>query len=255
MAFDKLKGLVSDVKTTANKHLNQENLNRLVDGVKSAATDVKNSVTEYVNQDPTERAIAKLNREKEANLKRASLMLSIDFRKENGNAKFYIDNNYDAPYNQQQWQELYEELSAKEDPQALAPMYNAVVVSEYGYFIRRGLEPLEAKIVRFIPGKNDEVSCTFIYEPYTYKKNPSAAIKPSVPRYNPQTTGADTGGANAPLSYHEKKEIEDAKRKYTNAMSDAALNKGRPTQAVYDGAEARAKAEYMKVLAKYAGRK
>lgn len=253
MAFDKLKGLAGNVKNAASHYLNQENMDRIVGDVKNAAVDVKNSMTEYLNQDPTERAIAKMQKEKEDHLKKASFILSTDFRQDAAGHKFYIDNNYDAPYNQTQWLKLYEELSTKEDPQALAPMYNAVVVSEGGYLVRRGLEPLYAKVIRFVPGENDEVTHTYAYEPYTYKKNPRPVKRAQTTQYRaPAQTGQP---ANAPLSIAEKLEIDKAKRAYEDAVSNARNYGDGPRRAIFEGQETRAHAEYMRVLAKYAGRK
>lgn len=220
-----------------------------MDTVQQAISGSDKSVSDY-----DKKAIADLNKRKEANLKKASKVLAKDFSAKAARYRFFMNNNYDEPYSQRQWMELYEQNRASGDPQSLVPMYNAVSVDENGYLIRRGLEPMEHSYQKLNPGVNDEISNTFAVEPYTYKK---AKYAMAAGNHATATSTARTSAqADNRLSFAEKKEIDDAKRRYEEAVRNASGYNGSQVMAdIYANAEKRAYADYMRVLAKYAGRK
>lgn len=111
----------------------------------------------------------KMAKKKAKMRKKASKILAKDFGGSAAGYTFYINHDYDHPYTQAEWIKLHDKLLIADNPEAIAPMYNAIVV-EYGYYIRRGLEKLNHSGEYFSPGKNDRVSDEYAIEPYTYRK-------------------------------------------------------------------------------------
>lgn len=233
MAFDKLKDLLGEVVDTVQKTVADLDKNPLADLDKIA--------------------IAKMDKQKEANRKKAPRIIAKDFSSDARRCKFYLNNNYDEPYSQGQWMEMYREICAQNDPQLLAPMYNAIVVDEGGYYLRRGLEKLVC--VSFAPGVNDEISMTFAVEPYTYKKVKRTQTAQSSTSARSTSSARATSPSGNMLSYSEQNEISEAKRRYERAVARASGYSGSKMLAEMNAdEEKRAYAEYMRVLAKYAGR-
>lgn len=234
MIFEKLKDILNDVVGTVQQTVSGSD--------------------KSVFSDYDKKAIADMNKRKEANLKKASKILAKDFSQKAARYRFYMNNNYSDPYNQRQWMELYEKNKSTGDPQALVPMYNAIVTDENTYMIRRGLELVEHRYQQLKPGVNDEISNTFAVEPYTYTKAKYAMAAAN--RSDAASSVRCSAQADNSLSFAEKKEIEDAKRRYEEAVRNASGYNGSPVLAdIYANAEKRAHADYMRVLAKYAGRK
>ena len=211
--------------------------------------------------DSLEKATAKMNREKNAILKNASKMLAQDFSAENARSDFYIDNNYSKPYSQSEWIALYNKLSAQDDPQALTPMYNAIVVRENGKYFRRGLEYLRTKYIEFAPGENDQITHTYAVEPYTYKKTRSTAgrtaARPAQTVSAPRTPSYSAPVQSQPapkkeLYAWERAELNNAKARYERAVGETKRHP--ESRAIYESLEKKAHADYMAVLARYAGR-
>lgn len=307
--LDKLKDLMGnamdDAKDVAVEHLGQETVDEAICAMgklKDLVGDTVHSAVEYLEQDSVERAIAKMERQKEdapakeakklaqeaaakeaqdkQKLKRAAELLAGDFDETNKGDVFFINNNYDEPYTQSEWAELYKKLKLEKDPQALVPMYNAVVVNSKGYFRRRGLnlDKYSFKICAY-KGIGDKIEPEHAIEPYTYHKRLEFqeskiwnALMEKYPNwlyaYRPTDSssgassgsysGASMGSGPAPsrgLSSTEKAELDRAKRKYEDAVARASYHRGDKVKtSVYDDAEKRAHAEYMRVLAKYSGR-
>ena len=130
----------------------------------------------------------------------------------------------------------------------------SIVVDESGYYSRRGLETLCG--VRFAPGENDEISMTYAVDPYTYKKVKRAQTAQSSTSTRSTSSARSTSQSNNILSYTEQNEINEAKRRYERAVARASGYSGSKMLAEMNAdEEKRAYAEYMRVLAKYAGRK
>lgn len=136
-----------------------------------------------------EKADKKIEKRKK---KQDPAFLGKDFHGQNSKSTFYIDNNYDKPMTQSQFTKWWDTAQQKienmpvETPEdqkkkqaaedkVYAQRYNAIVVSEHGRYMRRGAEPLEAKVITFIPGENDKIANGYFIEPYKYKK--SGAVK------------------------------------------------------------------------------
>ncbi len=111
--------------------------------------------------------------------------LAKDLTSKNSKSTFYIDNKYDKPMNQNQWQTWLdkqqqkidgmtspEEQDKKDKAQAKfdAQRYNAIVVDENNYMMRRGAEDMEHAYQQLKPGINDEIRNGYFMEPYKYKK-------------------------------------------------------------------------------------
>lgn len=322
--LDKLKGLVDDAmddaKDVAVQHLGQETVDEAICAMgklKDLVGDTVNSAMEYLEQDSVERAIAQRERKlewekanapkieakklaqqaayeeakKKEKLKKAAEALAGDFDVKHKDDLFFINNNYDEPYTQSEWAELYKKLKADKDPQALVPMYNAVVVNSEGYFRRRGLNlDKDYFSIQDYLGHGDKIEPKNAIEPYTYRKrlefeetkmtnalrkkyhwerayeNEMSKIRISSRSssgfssgsYSGSYSGASAGSSPAPsrgLSSTEKAELDRAKRKYEDAVARASYHRGDKVKtSVYDDAEKRAHAEYMRVLAKYSGR-
>ena len=114
----------------------------------------------------------KMAKKKAKMRKKADKIHAKDFKGCAARYTFYLNHDYDNPYTQTEWGELFKRaLLAQErgDPDAMVPFYNAIVVED-GYYVRRGLENLKNSLIPFNPGKNDEVSYDYAIEPYRYKK-------------------------------------------------------------------------------------
>ena len=210
----------------------------------------------------------------EEKLRKAPRILAADFKKNMEECTFFINHNYDQPYTQSQWAELYKELNAKNDPQALIPMYNAIAVNSHGRILRRGLEKNLDGISHFSIDSTDKLSDKHAVEPYTYQKkytllqcaefyeaHPQWARKIPVSSHSSSGQSSYTAyrapARNQPakrqeLHAWERAELNNAKHRYMHAVDEA---KRHPESArIYESLEKKAHADYMRVLTKYAGR-
>lgn len=138
-----------------------------------------------------EKADKKIQKRKE---KQDPQFIAKDFHGQNAKSTFYVDNNYDKPMTQDEWRAWLDKQQAKidnmpaEDDASIekrdkaqqkldAQRYNAIVVNQHGRYMRRGAEPLEAKVITFVPGENDRIANGFFMEPYKYKKSGSVKQK------------------------------------------------------------------------------
>ena len=215
------------------------------------------------------------NKEK---LKKARHILAADFKKDMEECTFFMNHDYDHPYTQSQWAELFKELQAKNDPQALIPMYNAVAVNSHGTIVRRGLEKSLNGLSHFYIGSTDKLSDKHAVEPYTYKDKYTllqrAAFYEAHPEwkrdlhvnsdhsYRHSASASSNNVYSAParsqpakrqeLHAWERAELNNARHRYLNAVNQT---KRHPRSArIYESLEKEAYADYMRVLAKYSGR-
>ena len=149
-------------------------------------------------------------------------------------------------------------------------MYNAIAIDSRGMMRRRGLEkPVFSGLSRLDIHFNDELSKYHAVEPYTYNKcsyHQKEAFYEAHPEqkisfpFSSESSSARSEGytdyrQNRGLLPYEKAELDRAKRKYENAVSRASYHRGDKVKTgVYDDAEKRAHADYLRVLAKYSGR-
>ena len=162
-------------------------------------------------------------------------------------------------------------------------MYNAIVLFDGdeltgGWLRRRGLETFYSiwdsrQFGKFSPGINDKISDLYAIEPYTYHKATldqwSAFHKAHPIWYQEVVHRSSSQSASAPnISYSAPAQNQPQKRQGLNAYERAELNqaKGRYERAVgatkrhpesariYEAQEKQAYADYMRILAKYAGR-
>ena len=110
-------------------------------------------------------------------------IIKRDLSAEYARATFYIINDYSHKMCQADWQKFCQERidpsldkNSPEYAEAVAPIMNAIVVNE-GYYLRRGMEDMSRKLVRFMPGVNDMISLNYFVEPYKYVKNHALAAK------------------------------------------------------------------------------
>lgn len=102
--------------------------------------------------------------------------------------------------------------------------------------------------VQFQAGVNDQISLNYFVEPYEYVKNDNRRATPAQPR----TTTVSHNSSSDRLTLEEKRELDRAEQKYNYAIRMASRN---PNREIAANEEKRAHAEYMRVLAKYAGKK
>lgn len=120
--------------------------------------------------------------------------LTKDFHAQNSKSTFYIDNDYSKPMTQNEFTKWLDSKQSKIDDMPVetpedqkkkesaqlkldAQRYNAIVVDEDGRYMRRGAEPLEAKVITFVPGENDRIANGYFMEPYKYKKSSTVKKK------------------------------------------------------------------------------
>lgn len=168
---------------------------------------------------------------------------------------FYMNNDYDNGYSQSEWLKLFKESVAdkewdknsEEFAEAVAPFINAIVIAEEGHYFRRGFEFIENTLTPFRPGYNDRISLNYFVEPYEYVENEVRRANPA----QPKTTVSHNSSSDR-LTLDEKRELDRAEQKYNFAIRMASRN---PNREIAANEEKRAHAEYMRVLAKYAGKK
>lgn len=186
--------------------------------------------------------------------KKAEILLKKDMSSKYARCTFYINNDYDNEYSQSEWLDYYKECTegldkdSKEYTEAVAPFINAIVVSNIGHYIRRGCEFRENTGEVFVPGRNDRISLNYFVEPYKYVKNEVRRTSSTQTR----TTTVSHNSSSDRLTLAEKREIDRAQHNYNYAVRMAA---DKPDSEIRANEEKRAHAEYMRVLAKYAGKK
>lgn len=104
--------------------------------------------------------------EKSYRKKKAPPVLARDFSTKSQGCKFYPNVEGSPVMNFDQWTEKYSKVS--EGSPEYAQWYNAIVTDADGYYIRRGSENLKGKLIKYIPGNNDEVLKMYRVDPYTY---------------------------------------------------------------------------------------
>ena len=187
--------------------------------------------------------------------KKAEILLKKDMSSRCARCTFYMNNDYDNGYSQGEWMKLFKERvidleldkDSEEYAEAVAPFINAIVIAAEGHYMRRGCEFIENTLTPFSPGYNDSISLNYFVEPYEYVKNEVRRTKSAQPR-----TTASHNSSSDRLTLEEKRELDRAEQKYNYAIRMASRN---PNREIAANEEKRAHAEYMRVLAKYAGKK
>lgn len=133
--------------------------------------------------------------------KKALPVLARDFSTKSQGYKFYPNVEGSPVMNFDQWTEKYSKVDERDD--AYAQWYNAIVTDAEGYYIRRGSENLEGKLIKYIPGNNDEVPKMYRIEPYTYYGGKKGKPDPVPPTPDPETpdpapTKPPRGGGRKP---------------------------------------------------------
>lgn len=115
---------------------------------------------------------------------KVEMIMKKDSSPKYAEAVFYIGNNYHHKISQTAWLEYCQERidntldkNSQEYAEAVAPIVNAIVVDKYDYYLRRGMEDMNRKFKRFLPGLNDRVSLNYYAEPYKYIENKELAAK------------------------------------------------------------------------------
>ncbi len=118
--------------------------------------------------------------------KKVAITIKKDRSSDCARATFYINNNYDRKISQAEWLKYCQEIirqpldpNSQEYAEAVAPIINAIVVGDYGYYVRRGAENMVGTLTQFEPGENDRISLNYFIEPYEYHENAALAAKSS----------------------------------------------------------------------------
>lgn len=188
--------------------------------------------------------------------KKVELMIKKDMSSKCARCTFYMNNDYDNGYSQSEWLKLFKESvtdkewdkESEEYAKAVAPFVNAIVVGEDKFLVRRGMENTANALEEFLPGINDDISLNYFVEPYKYVKNEVRRTSSTQTR----TTTVSHNSSSDRLTLAEKREIDRAQHNYNYAVRMAA---DKPDSEIRANEEKRAHAEYMRVLAKYAGKK
>ena len=161
--------------------------------------------------------------EKSYRKKKAPPVLARDFTTNAQGYKFYPNVEGSPVMNFDQWTEKY--ASAAEGTPEYAQWYNAIVTDADGYYIRRGSENLRGKLVKYVPGDNDEILKMYRVEPYTYyagKKGKPEPIPPKPAPVPPTSDDEDDGGKKSPK---DSKDPKKRTRKPPVPVADKDLNR------------------------------
>lgn len=177
---------------------------------------------------------------------KVEMIMKKDSSPKYAEATFYIGNNYHHKISQTAWLEYCQERidntldkNSQEYAEAVAPIVNAIVVDKYGYYLRKGMEDMNRKFKRFLPGLNDRVSLNYYVEPYKYIENKELAAK-SRAESTPSTQSQSSDYA-----------LMRAEENYKRALRQSQRFKGTKMESVYANNEKRAFAELLSAQAKY----
>lgn len=122
--------------------------------------------------------------ERKSLAEKVEMIIKQDLSTKYARASFYMGNNYHNKMNQADWNKYCQEIidnapdkNSQEYAEAVAPIANAIVVDAEGFYLRRGMEDMSRKLVRFMPGVNDRISLNYFVEPYEYFENKELAAK------------------------------------------------------------------------------
>lgn len=146
--------------------------------------------------------------------KKAPPVLARDFSTSSQGCKFYPNVEGSPVMNFDQWTEKYSKV--KEGDDEYAQWYNAIVTDAEGYYIRRGSENLKGKLIKYIPGDNDEILKMYRVEPYTYYGGKKGRPDP-VPPEDPEDPD--------PKPPKDPKDPKKKKRKPPVPIADKDLNR------------------------------
>ena len=161
--------------------------------------------------------------EKSYREKKAPPVLARDFSTKSQGYKFYPNVEGSPVMNFDQWTEKY--ASVAEGTPEYAQWYNAIVTDADGYYIRRGSENLKGKLVKYVPGDNDEILKMYRVEPYTYyagKKGKPDPVPPKPAPVPPTSDDEDDGGKKPPK---DPKDPKKRTRKAPVPVADKDLNR------------------------------
>lgn len=181
---------------------------------------------------------------KKTSAEKAEMTFKKDFSPAYADAAFYIGNNYSRRYSQREWQAYYQEnvdpsldKNSSEYLEAVAPMVNAIVLDRHGYYLRRGVEDMSRKLVKFQAGVNDDLSLNYAIEPYCYHRN--KVVQPQ------------TESTSSTQSERSDYGLKRAEENYKRALRQRQRFKGTKWESVYAKNEKQAFAELLSEQAKY----
>ena len=176
---------------------------------------------------------------------KVEIIMKKDLSPKCARAAFYIGNNYHHKINQTEWQKYCQERvdpaldkNTPEYAEAVAPIVNAIVVGEYGGYLRRGMEDMSNSLQRFQPGVNDDISLNYFIEPYKYYKHKVAQQPQTESTSSAQSERSDYG-------------LRRAEENYKRALRQSQRFKGTKWESIYAKNEKEAFAELLSEQAKY----
>lgn len=159
--------------------------------------------------------------EKSYRKKKEPPVLARDFSTKSQGCKFYPNVEGSPVLNFDQWAEKYSKV--KEGEPEYAQWYNAIVTDAEGYYIRRGSENLKGKLIKYIPGDNDEVLKMYRVDPYTYygsKKGKPDPVPPGGGDEDPEEPDP-----KPPVDPDPPKKKDPKKKKPPVPIADKDLNR------------------------------
>lgn len=161
--------------------------------------------------------------EKSYRKKKAAPVLARDFTTNAQGYKFYPNVEGSPVMNFDQWTEKY--ASAAEGTPEYAQWYNAIVTDTDGYYIRRGSENLKGKLVKYVPGDNDEILKMYRVEPYTYYGGKKGKPDPVPPKPAPVPPTGDDDDDDDKKPPKDAKDPKKRTRKPPVPVADKDLNR------------------------------
>lgn len=161
--------------------------------------------------------------EKSYRKKKAAPVLARDFTTNAQGYKFYPNVEGSPVMNFDQWTEKY--ASAAEGTPEYAQWYNAIVTDTDGYYIRRGSENLKGKLVKYVPGDNDEILKMYRVEPYTYYGGKKGKPDPVPPKPTPVPPTGDDDDDDDKKPPKDAKDPKKRTRKPPVPVADKDLNR------------------------------
>ena len=110
--------------------------------------------------------------------KHAHPVLARDFTTKAQKWRFIANKKDAKPVNFDQWWDMYKDVSTNPNDEHYAEWYNACVIDEDGFYIRRGSENLNGKLIKYIPGDNDELLRMWRVDPYEWYTNDEDPVPP-----------------------------------------------------------------------------
>lgn len=137
--------------------------------------DLVGKIKQKLTKNPVQKALDRSAKQEKKIQSKALKVLAKDFDFDHKDAKYFPDHDgkkdFKKPIDYRRWKDMYGSEMEVNDPK-YAEWYNAIVLTPDNYYIRKGAEDFSSKLVRCLPGKNDNLNSLYEFRPTEELSNP-----------------------------------------------------------------------------------